>query len=65
MLGVTFVTLFLSAASLPLDETTSGDVAAAEESVCVSRDCINTAYNLLQNVNLTADPCEDFFEVNN
>ena len=31
--------------------------------VCVSRDCIITAHNLLKNMNTTADPCEDFYEV--
>jgi hypothetical protein len=35
----------------------------AKDSVCVSRDCINTAYNLMKSVNTTADPCEDFYEV--
>ena len=35
------------------------------EDVCVTRDCINTAYNLFKKMNLTTDPCEDFYEVRN
>ncbi len=45
------------------NETESG--GNGTENVCVSRDCINTAYNLMNRMNLTADPCDDFYEVIN
>ncbi len=43
------------------NETESG--GNGTENVCVSRDCISTAYNLMNRMNLTADPCDDFYEV--
>ncbi len=60
--------------SLPLDSPEKAEKSGkseeseksgknGSESVCVSRDCISTAYHLMNNMNLTVDPCEDFFEV--
>ena len=34
-----------------------------KETVCVTRDCINTAYNLMSSMNTSVDPCENFYEV--
>ena len=46
------------------DQSTDASVSSQPETeYCMTRDCINTAYNLLQNVNLSVDPCEDFYEV--
>jgi hypothetical protein len=34
-----------------------------KETVCVTRDCINTAYSLMNSMNTSVDPCENFYEV--
>ena len=47
---------------LPLE---AGDAVAVKETVCVTRDCINTAYSLMNSMNTSVDPCENFYEVNN
>ncbi len=33
-----------------------------QKNVCYSRECLRTAATFLQNMDLTADPCEDFFQ---
>lgn len=30
--------------------------------VCTTRECVNTAYELINSLNETADPCDDFYE---
>jgi len=34
------------------------------DDICISEDCIKAAYHLLKNMNLSADPCDDFYQVN-
>ena len=36
---------------------------AAPEAVCTKRACLEAAAMLVQNMDLSVDPCEDFFKV--
>jgi hypothetical protein len=31
--------------------------------ICISEDCIKISYHLLKNMNLSVDPCDDFYQV--
>merc|ERR1719319_2070616 len=49
---------FILLTSIPTQEPS----AASTPDVCLTEGCIGAAHMLLQNMNRTADPCEDFYE---
>lgn len=46
----------------PATRNTPGKIAQQCNSVCLTTECVKTASDLLQDMNLTADPCDDFHE---
>lgn len=68
-LVVTLLALSTVVSSSPLADydydasTVASSGSKSDAGYCMTQDCINTAYNLLKNVNLSVDPCEDFYEV--
>ena len=38
------------------------NVSAAPPRICLSKECIETSYKLFKNIDLNADPCEDFYQ---
>ena len=34
----------------------------SENQICITKECIESSFNLLENIEFTANPCEDFYE---
>jgi len=60
--GLLVALVVVSSSSSIRDTPTKEGLRAEENDVCLTQGCIGAANMLLENMNRTADPCEDFYQ---
>ena len=56
-IGLILILTLIAVSALKLD-----DPSAGETEICNTPECVVASHSLIQNMDLTADPCEDFYQ---
>ena len=61
-IGLILILPLIAVSALKLDDPPAGEEGENESEICNTPECVVAAHSLIQNMDLNADPCEDFYQ---